>query len=127
MYCIDPFDLGDTTSTLTNNTKTTFLNNIKNSLNYTKIIFSQQYSTSFFQINSNTYDFIYIDGSHELEQIKIDMNECWKILERGGIMWMDDYLGADGQSIKMCMDSVLSTFSNFVIIHSGYQLAIKKL
>lgn len=123
--CVDPFDLNDKTTPLTNDTKERFLKNIRNSANFTKITFYQQYSTDFFK-NSKKYNFIYIDGSHELDQIRIDMTECWKLLEEGGIMWMDDYRGADGFSIKMCMDEVLKELSSHTVIHVGYQLAIRK-
>jgi hypothetical protein len=39
-------------------------------------------------------DFVYIDGSHELNQADRDMNNyLWKVLRRGGCMMVDDLTG----------------------------------
>jgi predicted O-methyltransferase YrrM len=37
------------------------------------------------------FDFIYIDGDHSAEAVKIDMELSWKILKIDGIMALDDY------------------------------------
>lgn len=36
-------------------------------------------------------DLIYIDGSHEYEDVKIDLKYYWELLKPGGIMFGDDY------------------------------------
>jgi hypothetical protein len=42
-------------------------------------------------------------------------------------MWMDDYGGGDGIQIKNTMDSFLEKYKDqYDLIHTGYQLAIKK-
>jgi len=42
-------------------------------------------------------------------------------------MWMDDYGGGDGIKIKKTMDAFLEKYKGrYELIHSKYQLAIKK-
>ena len=49
------------------------------------------------------------------------------MLDKKGIMWMDDYGGGDGVQIKNTMDSFLKNHKGeYDLIHMGYQLAIKK-
>lgn len=56
------------------------------------------------------------------------MENSFKFLEKNGIMWMDDYLGGDGKTIKNTMDNFLEKYKGkYEIIHKRYQLAIKKL
>ena len=38
------------------------------------------------------FDFIYVDGSHLLLDFYSDLVLSWQILERGGILAIDDYL-----------------------------------
>jgi hypothetical protein len=86
------------------------------------------YSNDFFLINKEKYDFIYIDGSHLEKDIMNDMMEADKVLVTGGIMWMDDYLGGSDDIIKRVMDRfVEDNKGRYIIIHSDYQLALRKL
>ncbi len=55
------------------------------------------------------------------------MENSFNILEKNGIMWMDDYGGGDGIQIKNTMDAFLKKYTEkYEIIHIGYQLAIRK-
>jgi predicted O-methyltransferase YrrM len=40
---------------------------------------------------NNKYDFIYIDGDHLYDGVTEDINNCWPLLQRKGIMLLDDY------------------------------------
>jgi len=52
------------------------------------------------------------------------MENSFNILEKNGIMWMDDY-GA--REIKNTMNAFLTKYDGqYKLIHQGYQLAIKK-
>ena len=53
--------------------------------------------------------------------VYLDFNECLKILEPGGIMWMDDYLCGDGVSVRDCIDK-----DKLDIIYKRYQIVFKK-
>jgi uncharacterized protein YxjI len=84
-------------------------------------------SDNFFKNNKQTYNFIYIDGCHEPDFIKRDMENSFKVLEKGGIMWMDDYSGGDGVQIKNTMNAVLEKYNGkYELINKNYQLAIRK-
>jgi len=54
-----------------------------------------------FKSNNIIADFIYIDGSHEYEDVASDLKNYWQILSSGGIMIGDDYLIAD---VKIAVD-----------------------
>lgn len=69
---------------LTDNMKTVLKNN-KN------IIFYNMSFLDFFQQNKETFDFIYIDGSHNYKDVKIDINNCQRRLKPEGIVSGHDY------------------------------------
>ena len=69
---------------------------VQHSKNTDKITIHKITSDNFFENNNKTYNFIYIDGCHEKEFIKRDMENSFNILEKGGIMWMDDYRVGNG-------------------------------
>jgi predicted O-methyltransferase YrrM len=131
LTCIDPFlkiENNDHKELLLENAEENFDYNISICKNSSKIIIKKITSDEFFKNNTNIYNFIYIDGCHEPEFIKRDMLNSFKILEKGGVMWMDDYGGGDGVSIRNAMDNILESLNGqFKLIHKGYQLAIQKL
>ena len=123
--CVDPFSLNDTTSPLNNTTKTYFYNNIRRSKNYNKVLVEEMYSTDFYKKNNKTYNFIYIDGSHLLDDIITDFNNCLQIIEYNGIIWMDDYGAGE---ITKCIDNLYEANKHCLqIVHKGYQIAFKKI
>ena len=129
LICVDPFltdNNNDHKSLLQNNQESNFNYNIKHCDYPKKITFYKKTSDDFFKTNKNTFNFIYIDGSHEVEYIKRDMENSFNVLEQNGIMWMDDYLHENPQ-IKICMDDFIENHKDQCkIIHSNYQLAIQK-
>ena len=130
LTCVDPFlnfAENDHKDLLANKEEASFDYNISICKNSDKIIVHKISSDDFFERNKKTYNFIYIDGCHEPEFIKRDMKNAFNVLEKNGIMWMDDYGGGDGVNIKKAMDTFLESVEDFKVIHSGYQLAIKKL
>jgi len=127
LVCVDPFDTKDTTSPVSENTKKLFMENIKKSKNGDKIHLREMYSSEFYKINNQTFDFIYIDGSHLVSDIQVDFVECLKILNDGGVLWMDDYLWGDGITIKNAIDKLYEDHKNQLkIIHKGYQIGFLK-
>jgi hypothetical protein len=55
------------------------------------------------------------------------MENAFNILEKNGIIWMDDYGGGDGIQIRNTMNSFLKKYmGRYELIHLGYQLAIRK-
>ncbi len=130
LTCVDPFmniDTNDHSKFLQNNEEANFDYNINKCKNSDKITVHKITSDEFFKSNSQTYDFIYIDGCHEPDFIQRDMENAFKILRLDGIMWMDDYRGGDGIQIKATMDKFLDSHKGeYKIIHNNYQLAITK-
>ena len=124
--CVDPYLTkkdNDHNYLLNNMTEVYFKNNLNLCKNKEKINFFKMSSNEFFEKNNKTYDFIYIDGCHDPEQVGIDLTNSFKCLNDDGIIWLDDYLGND-LKIKPVVDKIVSA-SRFKIIHSGYQLAIR--
>ena len=96
--------------------------NIKKSKNYNKIEYLQIESNQFFEKNKEKFNFIYIDGYHNNEQVKKDLINSMISLQTKGVIWMDDYLWS-----KETIDSIIyNNLNNFEVIHKGYQIAIRK-
>ncbi len=131
LTCVDPFlniINNDHLRFLLNNEEMNFDYNMSVCKNSDKITIHKITSDSFFENNNNTFTFIYIDGCHDpVDFIQRDMENAFNILEKNGIMWMDDYGGGDGIKIKNTMNTFLEKYKGqYELIHSGYQLAIKK-
>ena len=76
------------------------------------------------------FDFIYIDGSHNGEDILSDAIEAFKILKNGGIIYFDDFLQYDKNRLIQSysgIDKFLDLYSdNLKIIFFQNNLVIKK-
>lgn len=130
LTCVDPFlniENNDHKQYLMNNEEMNFNYNISVCKNSNKISVHKIMSDDFFTINTKMYDLIYIDGSHECDNITRDMEHSFSVLKPQGIMWMDDYGGGGGIKIKNTMNKFLEKYIHqYNIIHKGYQLAIRK-
>jgi predicted O-methyltransferase YrrM len=132
LTCVDPFlniNNNDHVQYLLNNEEKNFDYNISVCRNSNKITVHKVTSDNFFKnINNKTYNFIYIDGCHECEFITRDMENSFNVLEKNGIMWMDDYGGGTDNNIKNTMNTFLEKYKGqYELLHMDYQLAIKKL
>ena len=71
-------------------------------------------------LKENVYfDFIYIDGSHNGEDILSDAIEAFKILKVNGLMFFDDFLQHDDNRILQSyvgIDKFLSLYSDYLKI-----------
>ena len=77
------------------------------------------------------FDFIYIDGSHIARDVLTDACMAWQVLKPKGIMVFDDYLWGDPRDIlhrpKVAIDAFVNMFAEEVeVVHSGYQLVVRK-
>jgi len=78
------------------------------------------------------FDFIYVDGSHKTFDCYSDIILSWRLLARGGILAIDDYLynNTDGQVIESPFEGVkhfLNKFQKeFKILHKGYRVFLQK-
>ena len=58
------------------------------------------------QYGERSFDIIYIDGSHDQNQVMIDAMMSYKLLDYGGMIVFDDYTlySGPGQNLKSCID-----------------------
>jgi len=130
LTCVDPFlsiDDNDHKNILTSTQEENFLNNISRTLFPDKITFKKTTSDVFLKENDKTFNFIYIDGCHEPNQVVSDLDNCIKIITDDGIIWMDDY-GGGNPPIKPVVDQyLLDKKPPLQLIHSGYQIAFRKI
>lgn len=82
------------------------------------------------------FDLIYVDGSHDRDDVMIDSLLSWRLLKVGGVMIWDDYeivsampgvFGPD-QDPKPSIDVFLGWRKDELeILHSEYQVIVRKL
>ena len=116
--------------------KGSFYRNLKNANLENKIIGIQSDSTSAliqFIKENNTFDFIYVDGSHLLLDCYTDLILSWELLEKNGILAIDDYLykKEDNNILNSPYEAVnhfLKLYnSKYKILHIGYRVFLEKL
>jgi len=80
--------------------------------------------------NDIGFDFIYIDGSHNGEDILSDAIEAFKILNKGGLIFFDDFLQYEkNRKIQsyVGIEKFLELYSNDLqIVFFQNNLAVKK-
>ena len=73
----------------------------------------------------NSYDFIYVDGSHDAEDVLVDAILAWGLLKVGGLVIFDDY--GLGGGVKDSVDVFLRFFANKLnLVHISFQVFIEK-
>ena len=68
---------------------------------------------------NKSFDFIYIDGSHNGEDILSDAIEAFKILKKEGLIFFDDFLQYDKNRVLQSYDGIekfLNLYSNYLKI-----------
>ncbi|MDX2215799.1 MAG: class I SAM-dependent methyltransferase [Oculatellaceae cyanobacterium bins.114] len=78
----------------------------------------------------NTFDFIYIDGSHEPSDVLVDAVLCWGLLKENGILIFDDYdfpLRNPNYRTDIGINAFLDVFdSKITILLQSHQVVIQK-
>ena len=88
-------------------------------------------SDLFFQNNNKFFDLIYVDGDHSFDQVNIDINNSWNILNNGGYLILDDYMWWFYKDLKKNPSTPINNFikdnmdkiSKLIVWH---QVIIKK-
>jgi predicted O-methyltransferase YrrM len=86
-----------------------------------------------FYKNQTTFDFIYVDGSHLLLDAYIDIILSWKLLNKGGILAIDDvYYNQDKKNQLLSPLKAVEHFMNqyngqFKILHIEYRAFFEKI
>jgi cephalosporin hydroxylase len=78
-----------------------------------------------------SFDVIYIDGSHIAADVLLDAHLCWPMLSPGGTLIFDDYLWEPSKPIsqrpQLAIDLFLSvTAGQWEMVHRGSQILIRK-
>tara|TARA_Y100000996_G_C22493469_1_gene631236 strand:- start:97 stop:786 length:690 start_codon:yes stop_codon:yes gene_type:complete len=89
-------------------------------------------SKDFFKKNTDTFDIIYIDGSHKADDVFYDCTNAWEILRKDGLLILDDYFWNGYPKIE---DNTAYGIKNFlkkikyfrILKLTKYQLFIKKI
>ncbi len=133
---IDPFNSEDSSSPVNDKTKAIFDHNVKLSKYPDKSRLIQDYSHFALKgllDNDCKFNYITIDGSHLSKEVLLDAKLCFELLEEGGILFFDDYLGGDDSREtnvsypKIGIDLFLNGYkNNYTILYSGYHLVIQK-
>jgi predicted O-methyltransferase YrrM len=80
----------------------------------------------------NSFDIIYIDADHRAKAVMSDAALSWELLKNGGLIIFDDYLWhneklPDELLPRLAIDSFVSCYRDVLeIVHSGYQLIVRK-
>lgn len=121
---IDPFDCSDKTTPVTPAVFERFTHNIMTSKYPNKITVYKDFSSLILPRLSNTYDYITIDASHLSHDVLTDCILSYRLLNKNGIMFFDDY-GDNG--VKKAVDYFMDCFSEKMEkIYSGYHYVCKK-
>lgn len=89
-------------------------------------------SINFFLSQSDSYDLIYVDGSHYADDVIMDLIKAWQALRSGGVIICDDYVW---QHYNRIQDNACAAINAFLELKRGSykfiavfrQLWIKKL
>jgi hypothetical protein len=79
----------------------------------------------------DAFDVIYIDGSHDADDVLEDAILSHRLLKKGGLLIFDDYLGglesAAHERPKPAIDVFYAFFKDeYDVLHNGYQLLVRK-
>ena len=81
--------------------------------------------------SGKTFDFIYIDGSHLLLDCYSDLVLAWEILEKDGILAIDDYLYKNETILDSPFEAVNHFFKRYEgkykLLHKEYRVFLQKL
>jgi predicted O-methyltransferase YrrM len=101
-----------------NSIEDTFDNNLSR-FNFTKIKDDSVVAMRKLFKQNKSFDFIYIDGSHNGEDILSDAIEAFKILKKEGLIFFDDFLQHDKNRALQSYEGIekfLTLYSNYLKI-----------
>jgi hypothetical protein len=86
------------------------------------------------KLSPKSFDFIYIDGSHEAKDVLVDAVMAWDLLKLGGLIIFDDYNWYGPRSWlvanftpKIAIDAFLEIFKPYVeLVYKDYQVVVRK-
>jgi predicted O-methyltransferase YrrM len=109
--------------------KDVFLSNLRLSGSEGKASIRQGFSQiELRKLPLDSFDVIYVDGSHEAADVLEDAVLCWRLLREGGTLIFDDYLLDDnGDQPGPAIDAFNAFFGKqFEVVHADWQVILKK-
>jgi predicted O-methyltransferase YrrM len=95
-----------------------------------KIVGSSIKALGMLREENAAYDFIYVDGSHQRDDVMIDCLGAWRLLCEGGVMLMDDYTwkpdNPDAERVAPAVDTFLAWHDDAEVILRSHQVAVRK-
>jgi hypothetical protein len=85
LITVDPF------SSVDPKVKDVFTQHISECPFSSQILHKEMLSSDFYSQNQDKFNFIYVDGSKEVDDIKVDFLNCLNIIEPSGIIWISNY------------------------------------
>jgi predicted O-methyltransferase YrrM len=136
LTCIDTFDFGGQFLTLDQRTRDMIENRFDRNIaalgataRVRKI--KQPSSLALKSLPAESYDFIFVDGSHLAADVLTDLVSSWLLLKKGGLLTADDYLWPTGRGVdspRLAIDSFLDAFAGrYEPVHLGYQVTVRKI
>ena len=130
MVCVDTFEGGEEHAGLDlSGLRKTFDSNVAEVLTKSQafeVVNKRSWRALCEFAGNKTFDFIYVDGSHQTADVLLDACLSFKLLKPYGIILFDDYAG--GAGVGEAVDVFLSTHKGLVnVVLKNYQLAIQKV
>ena len=127
---VDPFFHNDPhTWGVTSSTERRFSWNVRFSGVRERIDHQKLTSDEFFHHNKENFNFVYLDGSHDLDVLTRDLTNGLGVCERNAVLWIDDYgssMDQEGRGIADVVDEFAAQNSHRLeLIHRGYQLGFR--
>lgn len=136
IYCVDPF-VGVKGFSIEDDLYGVFKSNTekaKHSLQQviTYRTLSRHALAEFIYDMHTKFSFIYVDGAHDARNALTDMCMSWELLNKGGVMLVDDYewhhANTEQEKPKLAVDCFLEVYKGkYELLFKNYQVGIKKL
>lgn len=88
------------------------------------------------KLPGESYDIIYVDGSHSADDVLADAVLAWELLKTGGLLLLDDYWWVGPESDRPfpeelrpgpAIDAFITSYRPEIeIVHRAYQVALRK-
>jgi SAM-dependent methyltransferase len=79
---------------------------------------------NFFKTNKQQFDFVYVDASHDPDQVLRDAINSFDVVKPNGLLLFDDYGWGD---CAIGIESFVQSFKHKVnVLHRGYQVLVEK-
>jgi predicted O-methyltransferase YrrM len=82
-------------------------------------------SKMLYGLEPESFDVIYVDGSHTEADTLMDLVLSMGLLKPGGVMLVDDYKQQAFPGVRKAVTTLLNVYS-FDVLHDGYQIHLRK-